>query len=331
MPREPQSMNQSGHPRRLTTSRAGKLPRVAASLCKAALFAAALAGCQPNQAADNGSEGMFGLFKSKASAKVASSVAPEVGHPLKRETAFPSTIPLLPHADYNHCTPVAVVGRVPAVTFTKDAEEDGQTTTGFLIAGDQGSPPLAVVNTLTDNPKFEIWELESDQHPVLVKKRALEIDPEQAKWVQAGVADGACLPGRQMMMAVTYAAPMAREALYVYDIGANRFRKIGRIAPDSSSGLPFRYFETWPATSDTAMVLYHTDELRLKAEVYVRRFDHLVIYSPRYLNGLEVLKLSLDDGNVRRWAMVGKTLWLDTFDRRNDASFIWSLDLSNVL
>lgn len=331
MHREPVFVNQDRHPRRPTTSQAGTLPRAAMALCKAALFAAALAGCQPNQAADNGSEGMFGLFKNKANAKVASVVAPEVGHPLKRETAFPTTIPPLPHADYNHCTPVAVVGRPPAVTFAKEGEDDGQTTTGFLVAGGAGSPPLAVVNTLTDNPKFEIWELESDQHPVLVKKRALEIDPEQGSWVQAGVADGACLPGRQMMMAVTYAAPMAREALYVYDIGSNRFRKIGRIAPDSSSGLPFRYFETWPAAPDAAMVLYHTDELRLKAEVYVRRYDHLVIYSPRYLQGLEVLKLSLDDGNVRRWAMVGKTLWLDTFDRRNNASFIWSLDLSNVL
>ncbi|OIQ66337.1 hypothetical protein GALL_520950 [mine drainage metagenome] len=274
---------------------------------------------------------MFGLFKSKANAKVASVVAPEVGHPLKREAAFPTTIPPLPHADYNHCTPVAVVGRSPAVTFTKDAEEDGQTTTGFLIAGVVGTPPLAIVNPLYDPWTFEIWELESNQSPRLVKQRPLKIDAEQTNWFSYAVVDGASLPGQQLMLTVNYTAPMVRSALYVYDIKTNSFRKIGRVEPDSSSGMPSRTFETWPATPDTAMVLYHTDALRLKAEVYVRRFDHLVIYSPRYLNGLEVLKLSLDDGNVRRWAMVGKTLWLDTFDRRNNASFIWSLDLSTVL
>lgn len=334
MPREPESMNQDGHPRRPTTSRAGKLSRVAASLCKAALFAAALAGCQPNQAADNGSEGMFGLFKSKASAKVASVVAPEVGHPLKREAAFPTTIPPLPHADYNHCTPVAVVGRPPAVTFDADRAGDGESAIGFRVSASAGLPPLAMFNTQTDNPTFEIWELASDLHPELVTKRPVQIDPDQKSWRSYAIVDGACLPGRQMLLVINYIAPVApmmRVALYVYDIATNSFRKVGRVEPDSSKGPPFSYFDIWPAAADTAMVLYHTEGLHVKAEVYVSRYDHLVVYSKRYPQGLEVLKLSVDDGNVRHVAMVGKTLWLDTLDRRNNASFIWSLDLSNVL
>jgi hypothetical protein len=44
-----------------------------------------------------------------------------------------------------------------------------------------------------------------------------------------------------------------------------------------------------------------------------------------------VLKLGLDDGNVRRWAMNGHTLWLDTVDLRTNATFVWSLDLSKVI
>ncbi|PTT87296.1 hypothetical protein DBR42_11970, partial [Pelomonas sp. HMWF004] len=92
-----------------------------------------------------------------------------------------------------------------------------------------------------------------------------------------------------------------------------------------------RFFETWPVAANAALVLFHTDELRLKAEVYAKKYGHLMLFSDRFPQGLEVLKLGLDDGNVRRWAMNGKTLWLDTVDLRTNATFVWSLDLSKLI
>lgn len=272
---------------------------------------------------------MFGWFKSKPAA-VASVVAPEVGTALKAESVFPAAPPPLPLASYNACTPVGVMGRPPQARFLAEAV-DGESSSGFRVSSAAGAPPLALVNVQAETPALEIWQLESDARPNFVKKIEAQIDPAQPRWKGVVVMDGACLPGRQMVLGISYNDPAAREALFWYDIAANRFRALGRIEPDSSQGPPFRYFETWPAARDAALVLYRTEPLRLKAEVYVTRFNHLLLVSPRFPQGLALLKLSLDDGNVQRWAMVGKTLWLQTLDRRNGAAFVWSLDISRVL
>ncbi len=120
----------------------------------------------------------------------------------------------------------------------------------------------------------------------------------------------------------------------MYDIARNTFQKIGDAVLDSSSGAPERMFETWPVGRDSAVVLWHSGEIRVKAEVYVRERDHLLLYSPRHPQGLEVLSLGLDDGNIERWTMVGQTLWIKTVDARNidkPVAFVWSLDLAKAL
>ena len=84
---------------------------------------------------------MFGLFKSKPAAGPTSTVAPEVGAPLKRETAFIATPTALPPAAYNRCKPVGVFGKAPNATFRPTAV-DGESTTGFLVAAHGDRPPL---------------------------------------------------------------------------------------------------------------------------------------------------------------------------------------------
>ena len=92
---------------------------------------------------------MFGLFKSKPAAGLSSTVAPEVGTPLKRETAFTTAPTALPPAAYNRCKPVGVFGDPPNATFRPTAI-DGESSTGFLVAAHGRRPPLALVNRLTD-------------------------------------------------------------------------------------------------------------------------------------------------------------------------------------
>ena len=72
--------------------------------------------------------------------------------------------------------------------------------------------------------------------------------------------------------------------------------------------------------------------LAISAENYVYQDDHVVLFSLRHPQGLEILKLNIDNGNVRAWAVQGKSLWLQTLDRRKKpVDFSWSLDLSKVL
>lgn len=291
-----------------------------------------VAGCQPDMAGDGGSTGMFGLFKGKA-AKLPSIVAPELGAALKREAAFPARSPALPMPAYDQCTPVRVAGVPPQASFT-GAEGEEATFSGFRVAAHAGQPPLALVNISDLQSRLEIWDLSSDATPTFTHQRPLQIDPSQTSWGASRALDVACLPGDHLAIGLYYANPRTRHAIFVYDIAANAFHKIGDAVLDSSSGVPERSFETWPVTPDSAMVLWHSGDVRVKAEVYVRERDHLLLFSPHHPQGLEVLSLGLDDGNVERWAMVGKTLWLETVDARNitkPATFVWSLDLAKAL
>lgn len=272
---------------------------------------------------------MFGLFKSKPAA-LASTVAPEVGAPLTREAAFIATPTPLAAAAYNRCKPVGVFGDPPNATFRPTAI-DGESSTGFLVAAQGSRPPLALVNRLTDRPAFEIWQMQPAREETFARQLPFALAPEQASWHSFTLDDAACLPGDQMLLGVSYRAPVPRQSLFLYDLAGHRFKSLGPAELDTSHGLPFRIFETWPVATHAALVLFHTDQQRLKAEVYANQYDHLVLFSDRHPQGLQVLKLGLDDGNVRRWAMHGKTLWLDTVDLRTNATFVWSLDLSRVI
>lgn len=272
---------------------------------------------------------MFGLFKSKPAA-LTSTVAPEVGAPLKREAAFITAPTPLPAPAYNRCKPVGVFGAPPNATFRATAI-DGESSTGFLVAANGSRPPLALVNRMTDKPSFEIWQMQAGNEQAFAKQQPFTLGPEQAAWHSFTLDDAACLPGDQMLLGVSYRAPAPRQALFLYDLAGQRFKSLGPVELDTSKGVPFRIFETWPVAANAALVLFHTDQLRLKAEVYANKYDHLVLFSDRHPQGLEVLKLGLDDGNVRRWAMNGKTLWLDAVDLRTNATFVWSLDLSKLI
>lgn len=301
-------------------------------LAKVLMLGLIVAGCQPDLAGDGGSTGMFGLFKGKA-AKLPSSVAPELGVTLKREAAFPASLPALAPAAYDHCTPTLIAGTPPRSRFV-GTDVDETAAPGFRVAAHGALPALALVNISDLHSRLEIWELGTGAAPAFLRQRPLQIDPGQKTWGASRALDAGCLPGDRLAIGLYYADPRTQHALFVYDIAANAFRKIGDAVLDSSSGAPERMFETWPVTRDSAMVLWHTGQLRVRAEVYVRERDHLLLFSPRHPQGLEVLSLGLDDGNVERWAMVGHTLWIETVDARNiekPVSFVWSLDLTKAL
>jgi hypothetical protein len=202
---------------------------------------------------------------------------------------------------------------------------------GFRVAAHASRPPLALVNISDLHSHLEIWELAADGTPSFVRQRTLQIDPEQAGWGASRALDVACLPGDRLAIGLYYADPRTRHALFIYDITANAFHKIGDAVPANGSG---PLFEVRPVGGDSAMVLWHAGEVRVQAEVYVHDHVHLMLVSPRHPQGLEVLALGLDDGNVERWALVGHTLWLDAIDARDmakPAKFVWSLDLARVL
>jgi hypothetical protein len=278
---------------------------------------------------------MFGLFKKKAEA-LPSTVAPELHAQLKRETTFPhQRVP----TDNTGCTTARVDGTPPAAHFVDANFNERQTRDAFRVPSRDGLPPLAIVNGgEVARPRF--WELASDAaDAAFVREIPVQLDPAEKSWIVAGARDVGCLPGPWLTLGLGYSTGRPFEYIALYNRETHQVRKIadavsaGYSVYDDSSGHSDSLLETRPAGPDRALLLYHTDQLRLRAEVYVRKYDHIMLFSPRHPQGLEVIKLGLDDGNVTDWTVIDKTLWLRTRDRRNDKQpdgMVWSLDLSSV-
>ncbi len=295
------------------------------------LVAALLAACG-DAAGDQKGGGMFGFLKGGKDAPAASRVAPEVGAALVRQSAFPAAAGPQGAAGLGDCREAAIQGQPPAARFVADFVP-GESVLGYRVAARAGAPALALFDVPGRQPRFEIWELGSGATPAFVKARPVQLGEAQPRWAGFNLAAAACLPGALLALAVHYADPAPKDALYLYDAAAAGFRPLGRIEPDASR-LPLRYFDVLPAGSDAALLRHGSDGVRVAAETYARGREHLWLFSPRHPQGLEVLDLALADGNVRRWGLVGKTLWLETEDLRargKGAGFVWSLDLSRVL
>jgi len=272
---------------------------------------------------------MFGLFNSKKSVKPVTTVATEVGAALQSHTAVPAQLspPVAPA--YPACKLAHLRGLPPDGQWVSD-EVLGETRRVYILPGVAGQPLLAMVADA--NMHLQVWELSNDKIARFVKLRPVQLDAAQGAWELYCPVAVACLPGNQVALSVAYHATYKKEALYIYTPATNQFRRIEVIEPDMSSGPPFTSFETLAATPEAMLILYHTGLIRLSAENYAYQDDHVVLFSQRLPQGLEILKLSIENGNVRAWAMQGKSLWLETQDRRKKTvDFSWSLDLGKVL
>jgi hypothetical protein len=289
----------------------------------------ALNACTNEQSDQKGSGGMFGLFGKKA-VKPATSVAPELGATLQAHTAVPAQLPPPATPAFPACQIEHIRGKPPAAQWAP-AEVTGETRRLYSIPAATGGVPLAVLEGAEAND-VQVWELSDDKPARFLKRRQVVLDPAQASWTLAYPVAVACLPGKQAAVAIGYHDPIRRDALFIYNTATNQFRSLGKIETDTSTGPPFVPFEVLAAAPEAMLVLYHTDAIRLGPDNYVYRYDHVFLVSPRHPQGIEIIKLGIDDGNVRAWAMQGKTLWLQASDRRQQPrDFTWSLDLEKVL
>ena len=306
--------------------------RVAIRLSMSAWLVLALtcSGCEANQSSEREGRGMFGLFGSgKSSRSTTTEVAAEVGAELVAASSFPAELPPLPLGDFGSCRKLAIDG-VPPTARLVDEPIRGKTTTAYRIDNISGQPPLVLANIRGSDPRIDLWELGDGERFAL--QRSLLLESAQPKWVGFLMRDAACLPQQRVLLAVSYTEPEPRDALYVYDIAGKMFTKLGRVDPDSR--YLHHFFEVRAIADDSAIAVYFSDVYRLGPERYLNQYNHLRLYSPRYPDGLALLKLGLDNGNIERWAIVGTTLWLDTVDARDarqPKKFMWSLDLSKVL
>ena len=291
------------------------------------LTAALLAiGCGPAQSSSNSNDTMiFGLFKSKSP----SSVDPSVGATLVREAAFPAGTATPPAAAYAQPNRMSLNALPPAGVLSSVV--DGKSPAEAWVA--PGKPDaLALVNVFEPKRRCELWLLDRKDASRLSTQVPLQLDANQQKWSACSAQEVLSLPGGKLLVSMRYRVPNPVDALYLLD-ATGVVKKFGLIQPDWPSGLPSRFLDNLQLAPDATLAVFRTDPVRLGAERYFNRFDHLVLFSPRHPAGLEVATIGIDDGNVRDWRFVHGKLWLHTSDDRGDAprAFDWSLDLSHAL
>lgn len=273
----------------------------------------------------------FGLFGGKNAAKAATTVATELGSSLKAESVVPAQFAPPIQPSHPACKLSYYRGTPPDASWAQE-RVTGETLRAFVIPASAGQPPLAILAKGGAKNRLQVWELSDDKAARFVKQRQITLGADHASWNADFPIDVVCLPNQMVGLAVGYQAPHAQQAWFTYNPATNQFRQIERIEPEMSTAPPFKSFEVLAASPQAMLVLYHTEAIRLGTGNYVYQHDHVMLFSARHPQGLEILKLNLDDGNIRAWAMQGKQLWLQTEDRRKQAkSFNWSLDLSNVL
>ena len=281
----------------------------------AVALAGILGGCGAAESNDGGKSSMiFGLFKSKYT----TTVRPELGGALQRETAYPAVSPP-PAPSYPTLRNVSADAPPPAEAFIVDAAA--------------GQPAVALVNTYGAKQSTGFWEIQPGTPARFGKARTSTFDPTQSKWIMWSSEGVLALPANRILFHLKYHDPRPIDALFVYDIAADRVRRFADVTPDWARGLPLQYLASLQVRPDTVLVRYGSDKERIGPQRYVNHFDHLVLFSPRHPDGLEIATVGLDDGGVRRWGVVGSRLWLETGDDRANPprSHVWSLDLTPVL
>lgn len=288
----------------------------------AALLAALLAFATPAFSHDAGTPSMFfGLFTKR----YPSSVNPQLGAALKRETAMPADLPAptapaqLPWRRVDGSPPGGAVSRTLSTDPTENraAVRDG----------------IAVVNRTGDEHRATLWQVDAGDPARFLRPLNSAFEPDMSRWVTSHAPRVLPLPAGRLLVQLSYHRPQATEGLYLYDPATDRLTSLGRIEPGWGEGTPFSYVKHLALSPDAVLVIHHTDQERLAAERYVTHHDHLVLYSTRYPDGLPIATVGIDDGKVVGWGLAGRTLWLRTADFRVRPAreFVWSLDLARVL
>jgi hypothetical protein len=227
------------------------------------------------------------------------------------------------------CKQVEVLGNPPSSLKV----ETGYVETyekGFVLQSPNKS--LALLND-PQKPRFDVWTLD-EENPLIPPKRisTSELIPESKNWMMFRVINVACLSPQTALVAITYDNPRPEVRLYVYNLFDNKFNLLADAeshGQDSS-----KYYDHKVLNEKESLVIYYSDTKRQSSEIYHNYYNHILLFSEQYPQGLEIVKLGIDIGNIVDWHVTDKTLFLHTRDNRGKGTAkvnYWSLDLSKLI
>lgn len=276
-----------------------------------------------------GDEDMF--FKKSTNTKHPSRVDPRLGAELVAVESLPSSSAAVATAGESlACERAALNGSGAGAGLTPGAEV-ATSAAAFILPAADGGRAHSLVNS-ADDGRVEAWRLDASGSRLEAEVAVRFEGADDSAWADHMAVNAACLPSGTAAVAVSYYARKPGAALFLFDPATGVFRKKADI--DEYIGGVDQFLEARAVSPESALLVYYSDRTRAAPEVYHNLYNHVLLFSPEYAEGLEVLTLGIDDGNVDEWRVVGDTLYLRTVDRRdaeNHRVHHWALDLSAVL
>ena len=273
---------------------------------------------------------MFSFFGNKNNDAAPTTVAPSVGADLKQESGFSETVSERRSSLAMQCQKMHFEGKPPKISFSQNAVVD-VSNMAFVVQGVSGNKAIAFINN-PEELRFDLWSLDPETFSLKQTVQLGSLHPEQSKWVNYSVLDIACLSDSQLLLVVGYHNPRPKYALYRFDVETSAIKLFRDVEPNAQD--LDKYFEVQQLPNGFSMVLYYSDTRRKSAEIYHNYYNHLVLFSPDNPQGVEVLKVGIGMGNVTKWFVNDKTLFMQTQDNRNPRDpkiGYWSLGLSKLM
>jgi hypothetical protein len=164
-------------------------------------------------------------------------------------------------------------------------------------------------------------------------KKELDIDamkPEKTSWSSFSIGNFECIQNNKVLIGIKFHESQVKYAIYIFDTKNLTFNLISEV--NTHTRETNRYFETRAFKNDSVLMLYYTGQKRQSAEIYHNYYNHILLINENFPQGIELIKLGIDTGNVKRWGIIDKTLYLETLDNRDQNKHkvgLWSLNLSN--
>ena len=294
-----------------------------------------LVGCGPcasnaNKTSNNADMSLFSTLFKKKVPKAPSTVNPIVGAELVPIDSLPNLKKLDDTLNYGTVKTYKYSGKSPNIVFAEGRPVSISNAAYVAIPEDPTVKPVAFINK-SPELVFETWELNSDLSLNTLVDTS-NMHPNQAKWYHCMAEDIHCLPNERIIFNLFYSDPIHKTALYTYSTSSKKFHFINNNVCDNIE--INQYCKPFPISKDSTIVVYYSVRTRQSAEFYHNYYNHLLLFSPKFPDGLEFLKLGIDDGNVETLSLKDGVLYLETWDIREHGhpkQRFFSIDLNTLL
>ena len=265
-------------------------------------------------------------FWNKKKKNAPSTVSDSVGSALELQPSMPPGVEFYPvMSDAGMCEPIQVDDVSNTYSSVSGDIAVGPGTGyllsgGFAVSNDSNTGQVRVWRTV---PSESVGSIEPVSKPY--------VHPAQEQWSDSTVMQAICLPQDRSLLVIQYFDGGVVNGRFLFDTNTGIMDDLGVVESDTQAIGQYIFALNLPGGAVIAM--HQSDKRRKSAEIYHNYYQHLTLYSSTNPQGLDLLTLGIDDGNIQRWGYRDSVLYLHTLDNRdlkNIKEAYRSLDLSRV-